>query len=73
MSQDAEDGRALRELRDALPYGWWVSIHDCAKRDPHIRLRDAHSVSQVSYHGANVAEAADRCREGLTAYPAMTR
>lgn len=64
--QDMEDGRALRELREALPEGWFVQVDDCAG-DPHVRLRDGRGETQVSHHGDTVAIAADAARKALDA------
>lgn len=65
--RDAEDGRALRELREALPGGWVYEAGQHANRAGQyvVRLLDEMDLVQVRYTMATIAGAADACRKAL--------
>ncbi len=62
--RDAEDGRALRELREALPDEWEVAI-DSRSTGWVCRLYDRDEKAQVRMYGPTIAAACDACREAL--------
>jgi hypothetical protein len=58
---DAEDGRALRELRESQAAEARIELDFDAGDDPPVMVR----VGKVYAMGQTVAEAADACREAL--------
>lgn len=73
IRQDALDGAALRELRDALPRGWtvtveWLPSFPSGHRLWYVRVDDVtwtDDVPLAKAAAATIAEAADKCREAL--------
>jgi hypothetical protein len=64
LAQDIEDGRALRELREALPSGpWHIVITQWASGS--TRVEAMGPMNEISRRASSIAEAADACRKAL--------
>jgi predicted RNase H-like HicB family nuclease len=70
LAQDIADGQALRLLREAKPYGFFLTIEE-SYHDRGGWLVTAHEPEGVASaeqgEGTTIAEAADACRKALEA------
>ena len=67
LAQDIEDGRALRELREALPDGWAWDIEHWPTREAifQVIIRSADWRHITTAAAPTIAEACDACRATL--------
>ena len=67
LAQDIEDGRALRELREALPEGMAWDIEHWPTREAafQVAIRSADWRHITTAAAPTIAEAADACRAAL--------
>lgn len=65
LAQDIEDGRALRELREALPAGGYRFVEVRRAEDGEVAVTFYESGGEVIGYGPTIAAAADACREAL--------